>query len=130
MKKHYILRFCFFWLWLACFTSCVQKEEDVTPQATCDTMAVVEYVPSCGLQLTLENGNGLVPLNAKIISTNKEKAVFEINGFTVQEGQQIIVGYKTISAYQAPSPCNVSNYYKNKSIHVTCIVGLEQPRTH
>lgn len=100
-------------------------EEGIVPQQTCDTIAVVQYVPSCGLQLVLENGKKVVPVNTKITLTDKDKLSFEIAGFNVKEGQQIIIGYKAVALNQEPSPCNVSHYYNNNSIMVNCIVGLE-----
>ena len=119
----YILRFCLILIGATFFTACDEIEEGIAPQQTCDTIAVVQYVPSCGLQLVLENGSKLVPVNSKIILTG-DKLNFEIADFAVEVGQQIIIGYKTVALSQEPSPCNVSQYYENKSILVSCIVGL------
>ena len=120
----YILRFCLILISATSFTACEELEEGIAPQQTCDTIAVVQYVPSCGLQLVLENGIKLVPVNSKITLT-ENKLNFEIADFAVEEGQQIIIGYKTVALDQEPSPCNVSQYYENNSILITCIVGLE-----
>ncbi len=124
MKMIYILRFCLILISATFFTACDEMEEGIAPQQTCDTIAVVQYVPSCGLQLVLENGNKLVPVNSKITLTDKNKLNFEIADFAVEAGQQIIIGYKVVALSQEPSPCNVSQYYQNKSVMVSCIVGL------
>jgi hypothetical protein len=125
MKMIYILRFCLILIGATFFTACDEMEEGIAPQQTCDTIAVVQYIPSCGLQLVLENGDKLVPVNSKITLTDKNKLNFEIADFAVKEGQQIIIGYKTVALSQEPGPCNVSHYYKNKGVIITCIVGLE-----
>lgn len=112
-------------LLLFSFTACTEKEDEVIPQATCNTVAEVQYVPSCGLQLVLKNGNILTPVNAKVIWADNGQAAYEINNFAVEVGQQIIIGFKPVTEAKEPSICNNSHYYNNKSVLVGCIVGLE-----
>jgi hypothetical protein len=108
------------------FTACTQKEDAVMPQENCDTVATVQYVPSCGLQLLLENNQILVPVNATYTTGPADEPVFKINGFPVKDGQRIIVGYKPSGVTIDASPCNVAGYHNNKLVEITCIVGLEQ----
>ncbi|MDB5263736.1 MAG: hypothetical protein JWQ14_3019 [Adhaeribacter sp.] len=104
---------------------CTQQEDAVVPQETCDTVATVQLVPGCGLQLQLENNQVLVPVN--VTTTGPANApAYKINGFPVQVGQRIIVGYKTAKVEMGATPCNIAGYYHNKLVAITCIVGIEQ----
>jgi len=127
MKKHLrLLLFCL--VWVFSFSACSQKEDAVVPfpEDTCDTMATVQLVPSCGLLLVLENNQKLIPLNVSVTTGAAGTPVYKINGFEVQVGQQVIVGYKTSNVVPGPTPCNQSGYYTNKLVNITCIVSLEK----
>ena len=131
MKKHFFYRpvlFCL--LWLLSFSACSIQEDAVVPlpEDTCDTMATVQLVPSCGLLLVLENNQKLVPLNVSVTTSATGTPVYKIDGFAVQVGQQIIVGYKTANVEVGPTPCNQTGYYNNTLVNITCIVSLE-PQT-
>ena len=122
-----LYKYCAFLLMLIfSFSACTQKEDAVTPQENCDTVATVQLVPSCGLQLRLENNQVLIPLNATYTTGPAGETVYKINGFPVQIGQRIIIGFNAAEVTQQASPCNVAGYYNNKTVAVTCIVGIEQ----
>lgn len=126
MKHKYTLRYIFaLLLTIFILNSCSEKEDEVIPQATCDTVATVEYLPGCGLQLVLANGKALIPLNAKQTKAEAGKEAFEVNGFQVKAGQQIIIGYEITDKTLEPSSCNNGKYYQNKLVNVTCIVGIK-----
>ena len=113
-------------IWVASFTACTQKEDVVLPQENCDTVAVVQMVPGCGLQLLLENEQVLVPLNTTYSTGPTDEPLYKISGFPVKAGQRIIIGYKPSNVTIEASPCNVAGYHHNKLVDVTCIVGIEQ----
>src|SRR5687768_3688017 len=113
-------------VWAFSFSACTQKEDVVMPQENCDTLAVVQYVPSCGLQLLLENNRVVVPLNASYAYGPNNELVFKINGFPVLIGQQIIIGYKQSQVELGPTPCNVAGYGHNNLVDINCIAGIEQ----
>jgi hypothetical protein len=117
MKQNYISRlFIFFGIFLLGLTSCVEKEDLVSPKETCGTMATVQYQQGSGLNLVLENGQVLRPENVKQLSA--EKQVFAIDGFTVKAGQQILIGYNP-AAPEAGQKTSAGN-----TVKVNCIVGL------
>lgn len=127
MKKHF-RSLCFCLIWVIAFAGCSQKEDVVAPQENCDTMATVQWVPSCGLLLVLENNQKLVPLNASVSASAAGASVYKIDGFEVQVGQQVILGYKTANVALGATPCNQSGYYTNTLVNITCIVSIENRR--
>jgi hypothetical protein len=126
MKK-YCRNIFFSLVWVLVFTGCSREEEAVTPlsEETCDTMATVQFVPSCGLLLVLENNQKLVPVNTTVTINPVGTPLYKIDGFAVQEEQKVIVGFKTSTVKAEPSACNQSGYHTNKSVNITCIVTLE-----
>ena len=97
---------------------CQEKEDVVSPEETCDTMAQVQNVAGSGMQLVLENGQVLVPTNAKAMAGTPGNAEFEMNGFKVKEGQQIIIGYNVSDAAATSQGTHV------KVVKVNCVVGI------
>lgn len=127
MKNTCLNRFMLLFLvWAFSFTACTQKEDAVMPQENCDTLAIVQYVPSCGLQLLLENNQVVVPVNATYAYGPTNELVFKIKDFPVQVGQQIIIGYKASPVEPGPTPCNVAGYGHNNLVDITCIAVIEQ----
>ncbi|GEO03124.1 hypothetical protein AAE02nite_07880 [Adhaeribacter aerolatus] len=127
MKNTYCKRFFLFFLaGVLSLAACTQKEDAVMPQENCDTLAVVQYVPSCGLQLQLENSQVVVPLNASYTTGPANELVFKIKDFPVRVGQRIIVGYLKSDVELGATPCNVAGYGNNNLVEITCIAGIEQ----
>jgi len=126
MKKYILRFFCLFLVGVFSFVGCTQQEDWVEPNETCDTMATVQMAPSCGLQLVLENNQILIPVNVDITTGPADQPIYKINGFIVEIGQQIIIGYKASGAHLEASPCNHNGYYNNKLVDVTCVVSIEQ----
>ena len=91
----------------------------VMPQ-TCETMAQVHYEPGCGLHLVLSGGQVFIPQNVKFISATEDSKKFTVNGFEVEAGQQIIIGYKPVAG-----PDVNCGGTRAKPIEVDCIVGFK-----
>jgi hypothetical protein len=117
MKQHYIIRlYILFAMFVPGLVSCVEKEDMVSPKETCATLATVQIQQGMGLNLVLENGQVLHPVNVKQVSADKPG--FTIDGFAVKAGQHILIGYNPA----APDAAHKSA--AGKSVKVNCIVGL------
>ncbi|PSR53980.1 hypothetical protein AHMF7605_10845 [Adhaeribacter arboris] len=101
-------------------TNCTGEEQEVVPQQTCDTQATVQNLAGCGLVLVLKNNQILVPVNAAALpKISSEKQQYKINGFTVKEKQQVIIGF--IDKGQIEKACLAGG----QLVEITCIVGYE-----
>ena len=99
---------------------CTGEELEVMPQQTCDTKATVQIRPACGLVLILENGQALIPANVTILAqSSSDEQQYTVNGFTVKENQQVIVGY--VQKGPAPNFCATGT----QLVDITCIVGYQ-----
>jgi hypothetical protein len=100
---------------------CTLEEPEITPQQTCDTQAQVQTKPGCGLVLVLKNKQVLMPINAVPLErSSNRKQQYRINGFTVTEGEQVIIGFNVKS--QSITSCSAG---PATSVKVTCVVGYQ-----
>ncbi|QMU27356.1 hypothetical protein HUW48_04585 [Adhaeribacter radiodurans] len=101
-------------------TGCNGEEQEVIPQQTCDTQATVKNLPGCGLVLVLKNNQILVPVNLTTLPEIKsDRQQYKINGFTVEENQQVIIGF--VKKGHVDKACLVGG----QLAEVTCIVGYQ-----
>ncbi len=102
------------------FSGCTGEEQEVMPQQTCDTQATVQNLPACGLVLMLDNNQILVPINATTLPQQGSGGhQFKINGFTVKENQQVIIGYNKKGLVD--NACGGGG----QLAEITCIVGYQ-----
>lgn len=101
--------------------ACKPEDQEVLPQQTCDTQATIKVLPDCGgLVLVLKNAQKLIPINAiSLPPTPSGLKQFKINGFGVQEGQQVIIGFTKKA--EASDSCLKGA----PLVEVTCIVGYQ-----
>lgn len=117
MKQQYITRLLtLITLFTLGLTACAEKEDMVSPKETCGTMATVQYQQATGLSLVLESGQVLRPENVKQLSATAK--VYAIDGFSVQQGQQVLIGYSPVK------PGVTGKISAAKTVKVDCIVGL------
>ncbi|WP_026463591.1 hypothetical protein [Adhaeribacter aquaticus] len=119
MKKIYLLLYLFFGLGAFTFTGCSEKEDVVMPQ-DCEIMAQVKFDKSCGVQLVLENGQVVLPTKVKTIPAAGEEKKYTVNGFEVEEGHHIIIGFTPVPGGEV-----TCGEVKGKPVDVTCIVGFK-----
>jgi len=119
---NYIIKWCAL-LPAALFflVGCTVEEPEVTPQQTCDTQALVQTHSGCGLTLVLKNKQVLIPVNAVLLEkTSGGRQQYKINGFTVTDGEQVIIGYEVKS--QSAATCSAG---PAAAVKVTCVVGYQ-----
>lgn len=108
------------WAFFLVLFGCKPEDEEVMPHQTCDIQATIRNLPECGLALVLKNKQTLVPVNAQSLpATLNGKNQFKINGFTVEEGQQVIIGFSDKG--KITNTC-----LKDAAlVQITCIVGYK-----
>lgn len=101
-------------------SGCKPEEQEVNPQQTCDTQATVQELSECGLVLVLKSNQKLVPVNALTLpETPSGLKQFKINGFSVKEGQRVIIGFTNKGV-------NSNTCLKGAQLAwITCIVGYK-----
>lgn len=111
-------------VWVFFLPACTQYDEVIMPQENCDTLATVQLIPGCGLQLHLENNQTMVPVNTTCTTGPNNAIVYKINNFPVQVGQQVIVGYRAAKEKPTSRPCHVTAYNQPNVVTITCIVSI------